>query len=293
MTTRDSFAGSKISRRNGLGSIAAATAYSVLNFPGSAQAALEPINNPNTLYRKLRYRADEGLVFWWIKARKYGQVGTKLDALFDMQVGSLVRVKNNSDGGYDATSLEIVFYTDLNTGAFLREWKNPYTGEVLAMKHDPLGPTTTKHNANGDPIRPTELGGSKLEATAVNMPALIEGDDIWLKHESTATVFPRDGKGEPFRVNDWSTYHAPVKAVMDAKISFVASTVHLQEVTSWSRWMNMADKPGNQTSSGVGKKVKTYAEMPAVWRKLVEEIDPDVARDPLVVLDRPTAQFER
>ncbi len=276
--------------RMALTGVAAAAAWNDVSGVKPAHAAL---TEANTLYRKLRYRADEGLVFWWIKARKFGQVGTKIDPLFDMQVGSLVRIKNNADGGYDATSLELVFYTDLNTGAFLRDWKNPYTNEVLMMSHAPLGPTTTKHSPAGDPIRPTELGGSKLEATAVNLPPVIEGGDIWMKHESTATVFPRDGKAEPFRVNDWSTYHGAVKDVMDLKQPFVSSVVQFQEVTSWGRWMNMADKPGNSTATGMGRKVKSYAEMPDVWRKLVAEHDPDVAKDPLAVLDRPTAKFER
>lgn len=282
-----------LTRRTALELAGAATVAGLVSSPHAARAALDLDKDANAIYRKLRYRADEGLVFWWIVARKFGQVGTKLDPLFDMQVGSLMRVKNAADGSYDVTSLEIVFYTDIDTGAFLREWKNPYTNEVLPMKHDPLGPTTTKHTPAGDPIRPTELGGSKLEARSLNSAPLVEGDDIWIKHESTATVFPRDGKGEPFRVNDWSTYHAKLSEVADAKTPFVSSTVHLQEVTSWSRWMNMAEKAGNQTSSGVGRKVKSYAEMPAVWRKLVEEIDPDVAKDPLGVLDRPTAKFER
>lgn len=280
-------------RRLGLKfALAGGAAFTAIKAMPLRAASLDP-QSPNAIYRKLRFRADEGLLFWWIKGRKYAQIGTKLDPLYDMQVGSLVRVKNTADGGYDATSLEIVFYTDIATGSFLRQWKNPYTGETLEIKHAPIGPTTTRHTPAGDPIRPTELGGSKLEASSVNYPAIIEGEDVWINHHSTAAVFPRDGKGEPFRVNDWSTYLAKASDVMDVNKPYVSSSVHLQEVTSWGRWMNMGDRPGNLTSQGVGRKVKTYAEMPQVWRKLVEDIDPDVAKDPLAVLDRPTANFER
>jgi hypothetical protein len=280
-----------LSRRQSLQVAFAAAAVGTLASPSSVFGAVN-LNDSNLVYRKLRYRADEGLVFWWIKARKFGQTGTRIDPLFDMQVGSLVRLKNLPNGGYSAISLELVFYTDIATGAFMREWKNPYTGATVPMHHAPLGPTTTEHTPSGSPIRPTEIGGSRLEATSINLPPVVEAGDVWVKHESTAAVFPRDGKGEPFRVNDWSTYHAPLRDVADAAQPFVSSTVAFQEVTSWSRWMNMADKPGNQTASGMGRKVKSYAEMPATWRKLVEEHDPDVAKDPLAVLDRPSAKFE-
>lgn len=232
-------------------------------------------------------------MFWWLSGTKYGQIGPELTPLYDMQVGSLVRIRNTPDGGYDATSLELVFYTDLKTGTFLRQWTNPYTGEVIPIKHAPVGPATIRHTPAGEQIMPTELGGSKLEASSVNSPPLIVGDDVWIKHDATAAVLPRDGKGAPFRVNDWSTYLGKASEVMDVKTPFAAATVYLQEVTSWQRWMNMGDRAGSLTSRAVGRKVRAYAEMPETWRRLVADIDPDVAKDPVGVLDRPAAEFVR
>jgi Protein of unknown function (DUF1838) len=101
----------------------------------SAHAALDP-NNQNdvvTMYRKLRYRMDDGVLFWWMYDTKIGQVGATLTPLYDMQVGSIIRVKNNADGSFAVTSLEDVFYTDITTGAYLRQWTNPYTGETVPV----------------------------------------------------------------------------------------------------------------------------------------------------------------
>ena len=51
-------------------------------------------------YRKLHFRSDNGLVWWWLQGPKYGQVGTTLTPLFTMLVGTLQRVRLTADGGY-------------------------------------------------------------------------------------------------------------------------------------------------------------------------------------------------
>jgi len=283
----------ELSRRLGLKIALGGVSAAALAGSGVANAAVDQSKDAKAMFRKLRYRADEGLVFWWLKGTKYGQVGPELKPIFDMQVGSFMRTKNTPDGGYDVTSLELVFYTDLATGEFMREWTNPYNGKTLRINHGLVGPTTIHFTKSGDQVMPTEIGGAKLESVNVIGPPLIVGDDIWIKQDSTAAVMPADAKGAPFRVNDWSTYLGRIADLNNAAMPFAPATVYLQEATSWQRWMMMGDAPGGLTSRAVGRKVATYAEMPEAWRKLVADIDPDVAKDPHASLDRPSAKFER
>jgi hypothetical protein len=45
--------------------------------PSRSMAPLDLVQ----LYRKLHYRSNDGVVFWWLQGPKYGQVGTTLTPL--------------------------------------------------------------------------------------------------------------------------------------------------------------------------------------------------------------------
>jgi hypothetical protein len=148
--------------------------------------------------------------------------------LFGMKVGTIARVRNQADGGFSVTSLEIVFYTDLATGAFLREWVNPYLGRTIPVSHAPLGPTTLRHGTDGRPIRNTTLGGNRITARSDIQPLAIKGEDVWLAHDSTASVERDGGTSPPFLVNDWSTYHGKLSDLRDPAKPVGEATVYLQ-----------------------------------------------------------------
>jgi hypothetical protein len=52
--------------------------------PSPTSASLDLVK----LYRKLHYRSDDGLIFWWLQGPKYGQVGTTLTPLYQANVGT-------------------------------------------------------------------------------------------------------------------------------------------------------------------------------------------------------------
>ena len=97
---------------------------------------------------------------WWRGVKP----GEAVRPLFDFQVFSTIRVVRLADGNYQRMTKEVVFYTDLKTGAILDEWKNPYTGEtvkVVDIANDPYNwiiastvqppahPRRTGHGPNG------------------------------------------------------------------------------------------------------------------------------------------------
>ena len=290
-----------IGRRTLLTSAAAISAVRPLQ--AAPSAPLDPDVQADVILalRKLRYRADDGIVFWWIVGSKYIQVGSSLTLLYNMHVGTAMRVKNSDGGTFGVTSLETVFYTDPAGGAELKEWKNPYTGATVAVPIDMVGPITLFYRPDGTPIMPTEIGGAPLQAEAHIGPAVVAGDDVWVRDDSTARVTGKDPAAAPFVVNDWATYAGKVSDVRNAKLMSAPATVTLQEVTGFQRWMQMGDtaeaKTGNLFSRGVGRKVASYAEMPPIWRGLVAAHFPDIARElasnPNKALDRATAKFER
>lgn len=243
-------------------------------------------------FRKLRYRLDDGVVFWWMEGIKYGQVDADVRPLFVIDVGFWFKIANQADGGVVVSSYELVFYRDLDTGKLLSDWLNPYTGEKVAITNRPIGPNQNWYRPDGSLILPTELGGAAVTATNTIGPMLIEGDDVWVHDDYTAAVTPPGG-GAPFRVNDWTTYRGSRAQVLDPAVTNAEASAHAQEVTSWQRWMNMADRPGTMYSRTVGRKVARFDNMPDRYRRTVAERYPDIARDPLGSFQRAPEKFER
>jgi hypothetical protein len=259
-----------------------------------ALAKIDPTNPADVrlLQRKLLHRADDGLVFWWLQGLKYGQVGVTLTPLFNINVGTIQRVTQRSDGGFDLVSLEMVFLTDVATGRRLTEFKNPYTNETLPVKFDPLGPTPIVYRPDNTRVPRKEIGGAPIESTAEIAPPSIVGNDVFVRATSTARVMS-PGRNTPFEVNDISVYSGKLDNLSDPKVMMGDATVFFAEVTGWQRWLNMGDRPGGLTSRTIGRKVKSYAEMPADWRAMVAEVAPEIAKDPVGALSRPEAKYSR
>ncbi|MEA5505044.1 DUF1838 family protein [Halotia wernerae UHCC 0503] len=285
-----------VSRRRMLQAAAATTlpASIALRPLHAAARPLDPARAEDLalLYRKLVYRSDDGIVWWWLKGPKYGQVNATLTPLFMLNVGTVQRVRQRSDGGFDLTSLETVFLSDVETGEPLSTWRNPYTGEGLPVKMTPVGPTTIAYQADNSRTLPRELGGSRLEATSIRHAPEIVNDDVFLRADDQAKVFS-PGRATPFEVNDLTTYQGSLRELSDPAVTMASARAFFAEVTGWQRWMKMGDRPGGLTSRSSGAKVKSCAEMPARWRAMLEIQAPEIAADPLAALDRPAAKFDR
>ena len=256
--------------------------------PAAGSAGVDPVK----LYRKLHFRSDDGLAFWWLQGPKIGQVGATLTPLFTNSVGTIQRVRQLPDGGFEVTQLEMVFALDLVTGAPLAEWRNPYTGELLPIRFRPLGPTTIRYRPDNSRVLPTEIGGAPIESRATTHPPLIVGDDVFVRDESIARVMS-PGRTTPFEVNDIATYHGSLANLVDPAVTMGEATVFFAEVTGWQRWMNMGDRPGSLTSRLVGRKARRYEDLPESWRERLAQLAPDIAADPVAALDRPAAKFDR
>ena len=243
---------------------------------------------------RLRYRSDDGAFFWWMVGTKLGQVEAETTPLFDMHVGTIGRITHKPGGAFSVTSVEVVFYTDLKTGAQLKQWQNPYTGATVEVSHGPLGPETIAFGADTrKAIGPREVGGAIIDARAFDADAVVVGDDAWARTVSTVTVTQKSGTGRPFFVNEWVMYQGSAADVLAAGKPFIHARSQLHEITSWSKWMAMGTHPGNLTAKCIGAKVSAYGEMPDRWRALMSEAHPEIAKDPLGALDRPAAKLDR
>ncbi len=286
---------SVISRRDILGASVALGGLglsSAMPKNSSASTGADTSFDPVSMHRKLRFRTDAGLVFWWLQGVKYGQVGTTLTPLYTNLVGTIQRVQPTADGGFDMTMLEMVIILDVDGRAPLSAWTNPYTGEVLPVSFRPVGPTNIHYRADDSRVTPKELGGAKLESEASIHPPVIVGDDVFMSEVIRARVY-RPEREEPFEVNDMSHYHGSLSELVDPEITMASATVSFAEVTGWQSWMKMGSRPGNLTSRTFGRKVSSFDMMPEKWRTLLAEKAPEIAANPAASLDRPAAEFVR
>jgi hypothetical protein len=281
-----------IDRRELLGgAVGAVTAMAMGGEVSSPPIAASNLDS-RTLYRKLHYRLDDGVVFWWLQGPKYGQVGTVLTPLYQANIGTFQRIRHLDDGGFELTALEINIISDITTGESIDVWRNPYTGETLPVRFNPMGPNKVRYRADNTRILPTDVGGSRIEATATLHPPIIAGDDYFQRDESVARVFP-PGRAQPFEVNDLAVYHGSMANLTNPDVTSGEATVFFAEVTGWQRWMNMGDHIGNMTSRMVGRKVKRYDDLPAPWREQLAKRMPKIAADPVAALDGVEAAFDR
>ncbi len=86
------------------------------------------------------------------------------------------------------------------------------------------------------------------------------------------------------RVNDLSTYVGAMKDLRDPTVTMAPASQTFTDFNSWPEWLQMGDRPGTYLSRAYGRKAFALADMPATWRRLVNETHPDIADDPVGAL---------
>lgn len=279
-----------LNRRLALGLGFAAAAGLCSN--GALAAELDP-SNPEDLrmmFRKLQYRTDSGLVFWWMRGRYFGQIDAALTPLYGLNWGVIQRVAQRSDGGFDVREIELSFHTDLEFKQRLTTFHNPITNEDVAVEFSPLGPSVVHYSRDNLPQIPTQMVGSTAESTSIPPEALVIGDQILFSSRSATRVMT---PGVPDRTfNDITTISGSLKAARDPSVTSVPAMLQSSDVTSWQRGLKMGDQPGSMTLRALGGKVGRLDHMPPSWLAMLRDAAPDIAADPEGALDRAPARFK-
>lgn len=241
-------------------------------------AALLAPMNLHRVYRRLRFAADERIVFWWMKGRRYGFVDTVMTPFFDMQVGSMHRCRDLGDGRWELRSASAMYHTDIKTGALLEDWANPVTGKTV--KFDYPAPTATSlvySYADGVQDAPAPPG-TKIDKQHFLGPLERIGDEAWLREEGWLNLQYANGRGQ--RVHDMYTFSAPLAALRPARPGFLPATVHFNDFNGWSPRFQMGDAPGASVSRCSGRKVASVGELPASFLQIARRLHGAAFADP-------------
>lgn len=277
-------------RRTALGLIGAAAAAPFIRVPAARAAPqdLDPSNPEHTLMitRKLAHTMGDDIVFWWAKLSRLGMVDKIATPLWDVHVGALLTTRDiGARGAYETTGISLVFYTDPKTGEYMTRFANPYTGKTVDIRYFPASPSKRIYSIDGPKSEPPGRPGYTVTAEHPLGPAVIEGEDVWVRMDDAMRMEPQTPEAGPvFRVNDWSTYHGAVSDVANPDILNAPATWHFNDILSWPPWLGMSDHPGDFISRGFGRKVASFDAMPARLRDLIKQRHPDVYKDPAAAL---------
>lgn len=268
----------KFSRRNSLGLLGLAGAAAAI--PGAAAAAtaakgvhkaggakqripfVTKIDFKDPLWTRDTYaRIDADLdpakeKCGWLKGKAFGvRDNEKVRPLFAVEGFSFVRTKRLEDGSVRRMLREIVFYRDLETGAILKEWHNPYTNEtvrVVPIANDPFNFTIS----STVPDLPS-YGGLQTEKRAPK-PFLQDwtygpdGDmilttevDMIYPNALQPDKWPRESSGVMNRVSEHFIFVVKKADVENPNLTHIPHIGSWTRTTPWLPWMLMGQAPGH------------------------------------------------
>ena len=165
----------------------------------------------------------------------------------------------------------VTFFRDFETGEFLYEFINPYTGKREAVKPavqgGNLGFAYTRQG-----IWPVRLDGTPL-AEPVKKPLRVQwhemGPHIWLQHQ---TVYP---PGMPAMHGQRQTIFAQRDALRDPRQNSVPASFSSVVFMNWLKWMDMKDQPGHVIWHASGVKLQSMDQLPRAYRERAEKEHPN------------------
>lgn len=161
----------------------------------------------------------------------------------------------------------VTFFRDFETGEFLYEFTNPYTGKRQAVKPavqgGNLGFAYTREG-----IWPVRLDGTPL-GEPMKKPLRVQwhqmGPHIWLQHQ---TVYP---PGMPAMHGQRQTIFAQREALWDPRQHSVPASFSSVVFMNWLKWMDMGEQPGHVIWHASGVKLQSMDQLPRAYRERAEK----------------------
>jgi hypothetical protein len=277
-----------VGRRGAIGLIGVGTALASVGGSSRALAASrKPIDfgDPQQRlkgYMLMRGALDDRLVIGCVSGQYFGVVDGEMTPLFGVVSATFTRFKPRAGGGYDGVSLEVAYFTDPVTGKAMAEYRNPVTGETVAVP--PGGLPAAKISILPDLSLKLgrEVPGLKLDHSV--LPAQVRGDDIWIP-ELTRTAVTIPGVPQPFRYSEMTTLHARRSELEAVGAKQVTCDTSFTNVVSWRHWLKMGDRPGHMMAIGAGRYGATIETLPPAWIEATRAQRPEIIANPSALLD--------
>lgn len=165
----------------------------------------------------------------------------------------------------------VTFFRDFETGEYLREFRNPWTGRVDEVKPAVQGGNLGfKYSTDG--IWPVRLDGTAVGEPR-RAPLWVQwhgvGEQVWLQHQ---TVYP---PGMPPMHGQRQTMFAARRDFANRRLLRLPSTFSSTVFMGWLKWMDMKDLPGHVVWHASGAKLRDFGELPKEYRERAEREYPE------------------
>jgi len=201
----------------------------------------------------------------------------------------VVRTEAQPDGSFRVFNRECAFYKDLKTGAFIDEWKNPYTQEICEVK--PIHNLTV----NAHLIVSQKVGTAiemDFDGTKMEVPLVLGWNHFGDKLMSTFEVhtafpselkpeeWPRESAGRVLRIAEIFQRVASLAELEDPATTSTDFSGTWTRVGPWLPWMRQGQADGSLLFRTFMTKLSSVDQLPAGLRKITEERLPEYFRAP-------------
>lgn len=258
------------------------------NTPLSMAAPGLDLSDPRdrlTALAKMRGSSNGILTIGWVMGARYAVVDSKAIPMLGILAGTFSQYRRLDADTFEASALELAYFTDLATGKLLETWENPVTGETVEVPKTRMGPSRILMRADRLEVpRPAgEATGMKINHRFKD-PIQFQGR-VWITEEIRVESEARKPGGRGFRYNEMTTYESRLADLENPDVTAAPVNVQFQSLVTFRPWMGFGDTPGHTTARGFGGRETRVEDLPPYYLELTERFHPEVLQDPLAALE--------
>ena len=243
---------------------------------GSPDDALAMLGDPEANLQamvRMQGSAREEDVPWWYNGTIYGVVGESapmpLVTFEGMEMYWIRHLGGDQAGEYELIGNTVTFFRDLDMGAMIDTFKNPYTGAVNKVSPAVQGGGPGRgFNYSVRGVRPTAFVDRIPDKPLILNWSTVR-DQLWMHNE---TVYP---PGLPPPRAQRQTMFARVEDFLDPELSALPAVFSSTVFMPWLKWMDMGDRPGHVIWHASGAKLESIEQLPSEYRRRAESEFPD------------------
>jgi hypothetical protein len=179
--------------------------------------------------------------------------------------------------GWQHVSREYLIYMDPKTKEITRTWKNPWSNEDCEVVHIANDPVNGRGPSFADPkgAKPYKLQGRIQDGYFMQL------SEIPLFYTNPLAGEYQDYVGGTYQAMEIFNTTVPVKELLDGnKDRADDCLISWTRVSKFLPWMKMGDRSGQLIFSGIGKKVRSFDDLPDALKKEILAVAPEYQHAP-------------
>lgn len=184
------------------------------------------------------------------------------------------------DGAIVERNRNWLFYKDPESGSYLSEFDNPYTGEKLPVPTFRAGITGAVIGVRG----PELAANFKLESTVFDRPMLLDwqfiGDRAWI-YRQAFTRWLEKSSGSHRTEMTLDCWVCNASDIANDRLTHIPNDYSWTSQTEWQSWLNMGNRPGAMLWRTDGTLLSSIDQLPQEFVEQCEQKMPGQLTTPL------------